>query len=112
MEFKGTKGKWKVKVTRSSNFNGDEAIVLFSETDNPAIDKGVCRLTILNGEGKVVQEVLEMKANALLISKASEMLEMLQKIVLMTSVCNGTFEDFRENYNDEIKQLIKQATEL
>ena len=50
--------------------------------------------------------------NALLISKAPEMLEMLQKIVLMTETCNGTFEDFRERYNTETKQLIKEATEL
>src|SRR5690606_27658819 len=74
MEFKG---KWYSKVTRSSNINGDESVVVFSENDNSSIDKGICRLTILNHEGKVVEDINEMKSNALLISKSPELLEML-----------------------------------
>ena len=89
MEFKGTKEKWEfsenggVYVTTNSGMICD--LITSSQKD---------------------------KADALLISKAPEILEMLQKIVLMTETCNGTFEDFRERYNTEIKQLIKEATEL
>ena len=49
---------------------------------------------------------------AQLISCAPEMLEMLERIVLMTQTCQGTFEDFRERYNIEINALIKKATEI
>ena len=94
MEFKGTKGKWE-KVTSDWDFN--QSVFLINT------EQEICDIKS-NSE--------ESKFNALLISKAPEMLEMLQKIVLMTEICNGTFEDFRERYNTEIKQLIKEATEL
>ena len=92
MEFKGTKEKWQV----------DENLIF-------ADDYFQTHIAVLSSEsyGTVIN-----KANALLISKAPELLEMLQKVVLMTETCNGTFEDFRERYNIEIKQLIKEATEL
>lgn len=45
-------------------------------------------------------------------SKAPEMLEMLKKIVLITDNYKVDFNDFRKRYNEEIKQLIKEATEL
>ena|SRR5690606_16031018 len=108
-EFKGTKGKWYSKVTRSSNINGDEAVVVFSENDNPSIDKGICRLTTLNYNQNLVQEELEMKYNALLISKAPEMLEMLIDFV-ETYESGGVINN--EYYIDKFKQLIKEATEL
>ena len=94
MEFKGTKGKWE-KVTADWDLNQS---VFLEDTE------------------EIICDVKSLSHNAiydaLLISKAPEMLEMLQKIVLMTETCNGTFEDFREIYNSEIKQLIKEATEL
>ena len=94
MEFKGTKGKWE-KVTADWDLNQS---VYLEDTE------------------EIICDVKSLSHNAiydaLLISKAPEMLEMLQKIVLMTEICNGTFEDFRERYNTEIKQLIKEATEL
>ena len=40
------------------------------------------------------------------------MLVMLKKIVLITESFQGTFENFTEYYNNEIKKLIKEATEL
>ena len=46
------------------------------------------------------------------LSKYDEMLEMLNKIVLITESFQGTFENFTEHYNNEIKKLIKEATEL
>ena len=94
MEFKGTKGKWE-KVTADWDLNQS---VFLEDTE------------------EIICDVKSLSHNAiydaLIISKAPEMLEMLQKIVLMTEICNGTFEDFRERYNTEIKQLIKEATEL
>ena len=94
MEFKGTKGKWE-KVTADWDLNQS---VFLEDTE------------------EIICDVKSLSHNAiydaLLISKAPEMLEMLQKIVLMTETCNGTFEDFRERYNTEIKQLIKEATEF
>ena len=94
MEFRGTKGKWE-KVTADWDLNQS---VFLEDTE------------------EIICDVKSLSHNAiydaLLISKAPEILEMLQKIVLMTETCNGTFEDFRERYNTEIKQLIKEATEL
>ena len=94
MEFKGTKGKWE-KVTADWDLNQS---VFLEDTE------------------EIICDVKSLSHNAiydaLLISKAPEILEMLQKIVLMTETCNGTFEDFRERYNTEIKQLIKEATTL
>lgn len=100
MEFKGTKGKW---ITEKFDLEGyEKSILIVSKNDNKQIAE--VNFEYLRNDDYVY--------NALLISKAPEMLEMLQKIVLMTEICNGTFEDFRERYNTEIKQLIKEATEL
>lgn len=89
--FKGTKGKWKLCKT-------------YDEMDKPSF-------SLTSDEGKIaycynlqlccgVQE--RANANALLISKAPEMLEMLEDIVKYGGVANF----------DKIKQLIKEATEL
>jgi hypothetical protein len=80
--FKGTKGKWVVtsqdQVVRSEEGYAIAASpALFLEND--------------------------WKANALLISKAPEMLEMLEKLV-------NTYELL--GLSNEVKQLIKEATEL
>ena len=102
MEFRGTKEKWKIFTNAHKECDGEEWGWIGLNTFN---SKSINKCSI-HWSGK------EAKANALLISKSPEMLEMLQKIVLMTETCNGTFEDFREIYNYEIKQLIKEATEL
>ena len=100
MEFKGTKGKWIV--------GGKETDGIYVSSIHPQ-NRDICTVWLYY---TCFLEHQEAKANALLISKAPEMLEMLQKIVLMTDVCEGTFKDFRERYNLEIKQLIKEATEI
>lgn len=82
-EFKGTKGKLEIR-------------------GNHLFEKGTYNRVA----------TISVQKYALLFNKAPEMLEMLQKIVLMTDVCEGTFKDFRERYNLEIKQLIKEATEI
>jgi hypothetical protein len=79
MEFKGTKGKWKLE-------NIDNNWLVMSNDVN---------LVGINNN----------KANALLISKAPEMLEMLKEIHSFLS--SGT----RIN-SDDIYQLIKEATEI
>ena len=100
MEFNGTKGNWRKFQLPNGNMKitcddwREFAEIEFKHWQNTEERRKQCLY------------------NALLISKAPEMLEMLQKIVLMTEICNGTFEDFRERYNTEIKQLIKEATEL
>ena len=103
MEFKGTSGKWYV-YHNSQGYNS------FS----------------INSKYKVVP-IEEMKANALLISKAPEMLEMLQKAKVELSRIKGSmmahpdctegseFDDYTdsaEEIENEIEQIIKQATEL
>ena len=81
MEFKGTKGKW----INSSN-------------------------AVHNEKGKCVCITYEnRRVDALLISKAPEMLEMLQRIENIL-----TYDTIEPNspLQEEIYNLIKQATEL
>ena len=80
MEFKGTKGKWEVCKTHKTI------------TDY----KG---FTIAKEYG--IRNSNEWKANALLMSKAPEMLEMLEWILSGQNIDNS-----------EIEQLIKEATEI
>lgn len=79
-EFKGTKGKWVYDYEQES---------------------------ILSENGYIIADIFPIgqEANALLISKAPEMLEMLKLIV------DECFID-HEPLELKIKQLIKEATEL
>lgn len=88
MEFKGTKGKW-------YHFKNHSQVVLDGEY-------------MLNVEGFGIEKAY----NARLISKAPEMLEMLQKI---NSIENEEFckESFNiEDLKRKLSRLIKEATEL
>ena len=89
-QFKGTKGKW--EVTPYQN--------VYCEINK------ICAIGDL---GEITEEV---KANALLISKAPEMLDILKKLDILfehTDLNNKpTFKDLFE----KTKQLIKEATEL
>lgn len=89
MEFKGTKDKWRLE---QSLFYDTDKIIL-SDT------KCICRVTI-DGE--------EAKSNALLISKAPEMLEMLKKVLEINKHHNFN----GHLINEQIEQLIKEATEI
>lgn len=84
-KFKGTKGKWIVKSL-------DDTFIRSEEND--------CNIATLDGANFVYNEI---KANALLISKAPELLEMLNTI----NECRTDFDRW-----GEIEQLIKEATEL
>jgi type II secretory pathway component GspD/PulD (secretin) len=87
-EFKGTQGKW--TSLKPQDGNG------FVYVNNEYLTTGTIATCYGDGE--------EPQANALLISKAPEMLEMLKKILDNSDVPNVIY--------DEAKQLIKEATEL
>jgi hypothetical protein len=92
MEFKGTKGKWEVSIDNNK-------IIL---TDSGAYAP--------NAMHKTISTDTELIANALLISKAPEMLEMLQKV--NDSLLNdyATLEQIK--LRREIEKLIKEVTEI
>lgn len=91
--YKFTKGKWKKKDTNNIKCNG--ALI-------------ACAYGFVVKEGKY-EYTIETELNALLISKAPEMLEMLNKLLPFISS-----KEPNENkvLTNEIKQLIIQATEL
>lgn len=104
-EFKGTKGKWNYEIVRNST----------------------CKICVVDNSFAEVylpynaDDIKEMEANALLISKAPEMLEMLERVVALEDIiCMGGAVGEQwvgeaqalEEMMDKIKQLIKSATEL
>lgn len=86
MEFKGTKGRWYVSKAYKT-INDEKGFGIAQE----------------NG----IRNSNEWDANALLISKAPEMLEMLIDIVNANNKGNLEHLNFYQ-----IEQLIKEATEL
>ena len=90
-EFKGTPAPW------TGNISGDNASIDIILPNNTTIS--VDRQDRYSGEYVIERE--EMEANAKLISKAPEILEMLYRIAVDEHV------DV-----EEVKQLIKEATEL
>ena len=88
MEFKGTKGDWIV--------GGIENKLIL--TKNGAYRPNAMQVSC-SGE-------IELKANALLISKAPEMLDMLNK------VCKKLKGNGFPMLQNEVEQLIKEVTEL
>ena len=94
--FKGTKGKWK-----SLSTNEDREWV------NIGSYKGVIARSFY-GEMEPIVTKEEGEFNAFLISKAPEMLEMLENILEENMTDYGVCLDMK----DKIEQLIKEATEL
>jgi hypothetical protein len=95
-EFKGTKGKWAIKKNIEGCFlisgeNWEDFCEVVTVTDGTDFD------------GKFAEQA---QANALLISKAPEMLEMLEKLKYRLDWFNDDVSV------SEIKQLIKEATQL
>ena len=90
-EFKGIKGEWKIDL----EYKSTERVEIRDSNNNCFID--VWKL------GKITEE--EMKANAKLISKAPEMLEMLE---YLHDRLGTAFTQEKQ----EIEQLIKEATEF
>ena len=101
MEFKGTKGKWKYEVIYGKNRPKITVQVPIRESYNQELILG-----IIGEDDCTVASCCcrEEHANALLISKAPEMLELLQSLVSseMTPLA----------IRKQAKQLIKEATEF
>lgn len=97
-EFKGTKGKWKIKDIKSP-----------FETEINSSEYRIAEVKHFKGKGFNDPIEKEAKANALLISKSPEMLEMLQEFVL--DFDNGLIDDFQIT-RDRFEKLIKEATEF
>ena len=96
-QFKGTKGKWSVW--------GQDLVIAKEDIE----DDVICIKPQIKSSQK------NWEANALLISKAPEMLEMLDSIIqCSSSICNDSGEGMIIDFEtfDEIQQLIKEATEL
>lgn len=98
MEFKGTKGKWIVGI----NYN-----------DVVLTDTGAYRP---NSMQTVNSTTNELKANALLISKAPELLEMVNRMLNVYGrgyePKDGVQDTVGSKLYKEAQQLIKEATEL
>jgi len=101
MEFKGTKGRWVIKDYRQ------ETVLSLSKDRKDIIIAECGNVYDVTGNYHRTHED-EQNANALLISKAPEMLEMLQYI-LKEYKEGGEFSSFDSQL---IENLIKQATEL
>jgi len=102
MEFKGTKGKWFIDY-EESGYNEHHTLCTPISVDNTI---GFC---------DVYGEDEEAKANALLISKAPEMLEMLENQLEFLIYCRDNMKVSRPFFNLKIvaiEQLIKEATTI
>ena len=93
MEFKGTKGKWNFKEL-------DEMLSIF-EKGKDVDQHSICGIWSTTNESK---------ANAQLISKAPEMLEMLIKIT--NQIDNEHISDWLLELQDNAIQLIEEATKI
>jgi hypothetical protein len=105
MEFKGTKGAWAIE-----NLHEPEKGKYAADEINISSLKVTDRVNMVN-IATVWHTYLfseDAKANALLISKAPEMLSMLQRIYSSWY----TSEPDEDLPIQEIQQLIKEATEL
>ena len=97
MEFKGTKGKWNIE-----RHIHPQAGYLILDNDN---------FQIAISDNDYIENIDKCRYNALLISKAPEMLEMLSEIVENYKI--GNEDNFiMSNLIDKSEQLIKEATEL
>jgi hypothetical protein len=98
MEFRGTTGEWKTDTYTSEN--GRETIIVRNlDYKGDRTDIHI-RFSAIDETEKETN-----RANALLISKSPELLEMLKKIYFGNDYKNPSL-------HMEIKQLIKEATDL
>ena len=126
MEFKGTKEKWKYEVIYGKNRPKITVQIPIRESYNQELILGIIGEDDCTVASCCCQEE---HANALLISKAPEMLEKLKECIDILDVkctdgcVNKTWIDFQNGNGEDIgieidrfikesKQLIKEATEL
>ena len=100
-EFKGTKGKWLYDKPIFHSENIERGITIW-------IRKGNFRSLVCNVRGSQMSEI-EARSNALLISKAHEMLEMLNRFMEITRELNHPRLD---HLRGSANKLIKEATEF
>ena len=100
MEFKGTKGKW-IIAQNNVNIWADNTKVANCDNNSQA---SMYR----------IKDEEEMKYNALLISKAPEMLEMLKELVKSADDMFNNGEPSETYYQliNKTEKIIKEATEL
>ena len=96
MEFKGTQGKWVVTPALGTKDNGKPVFFYIEDQNQMSI-----AYTIQNKYNGVSEE--QEIANALLISKAPEMLEMLKRLIQ---------PDLDISDLIEAENLIKEATKI
>lgn len=101
--FKGTIGKWFLRENKSTIMSEDKCLIarVFD-------GKGTALLADKN-QSDIITE-----ANALLISKAPEMLEMLKECKLQLEYLNEKFTETGTTNSllSKIESLIKQSTEI
>jgi len=105
MEFKGTKGKWHLMKKGFRKSENNNLIQVYATNEDLELICEVWKDRLLH------EREQNFEANALLISKAPEMLELLQNIN------NGTTFDKEtglmwSHWVEKIQELIKEATEL
>ena len=96
MEFKGTKGKWKLHKHAFACVASDESSLLVSNCGG--------RTSNVNAD----ELYIEQQANALLISKVPEMLDYLMDAINE----NKSGEKISDGWFKNVEQLIKEAIEL
>jgi len=99
MEFKGTKGKWVLDGEKNKKYMVVTEYI--TEGNVICLEPDIC--CVASREKWI--------ANALLISKAPEMLEMLQKCAEFMDRVQAPSTS-ANNLKKEIEKLIKEATEL
>lgn len=123
-EFKGTKGKWKQRLLFESpilvkdeenNTEWSHNSISITDTTGRIISEVSYDTDTKNGGWGNNETIEKWKANALLISKAPEMLEMLKNnlstIKKLCAIADISHED-RGYYYKNIEKLITEATEL
>ena len=108
MEFKGTRGKWKADTFTSEN-GRETTIVCNTEYNSDRTDIHI-RFSAIDETEKETN-----KANALLISKSPEMLEMLKNHLEFLIYCRDNMKVSRPVFNQKalrVEKLIKEATDL
>ncbi len=101
IEFKGTKGKWFPNVISTITIGVNAEI---DKTELGIYSQTVCEFILPDTDADYEKERVEREANALLISKAPEMFEMLIK-------CERILRESTQEYglSKEVLTLIKEA---
>lgn len=105
MEFKGTKGNWKLKHSESNKAWNIVGTILGGRYK-------IARLSYLIDQS-YSSEYFEQKANALLISKAPEILNQLYNLAMLSIQSDRYREDTEfKIVVDKAFELLRQATNI